>query len=339
MSRAVKSTISSLVFSMFGVIIVFCVPSSAFAQGIPGIGTPISMVIEPANPKPLETVSISLQSFSVNIDQASITWLSGGKVIQKGTGLKAITVQAGGLGSSKTIEAIVSTKEAGELSASVAIRPADLTLVWQAASYVPPFYKGKALLPFGGSYKVVAMPEILDKSGKRIDPRTLIYAWKKNGANQSSVSGYGKSFFVSSQTSFVRQGDEIAVEVTHPTDGFTVSGSIEVAPIAPEIHLYEDSPLYGIVSEKELGDRITLANEEISIAAEPFFFSVIDKQSSLLDYTWTLNSASAPDFQNRSTIILRRTDKAAGSSEIGLTIGNSARLLQGANRSLLIRYE
>ncbi len=337
MSRASKSTFSPLVFLVFSAF--FVLPASSFAQGIPGVGAPITLTADPVNPKPLQAVSLDLSSFSVNIDQASITWLAGGKVIGKGTGLKHMTVQAGALGSSKTVEALVSTKEAGELSATTVIRPADLSLVWQAASYVPPFYKGKALLPYGGTYKVVALPEIVDAAGRKADPRALIYSWKKNGAVQQSVSGYGKDFFVSSQTSFVRQGDEVEVEVTNPADGFTVSGSTTVSPIAPEIHFYDDSPIYGVVLEKELGDRITLSNEEISIDSEPYFFSVVGKQSPILDYAWKLNDASVPDFSGKSTITLRRADKAAGSSEVGLSVTNSALLLQGASHSLVIRYE
>lgn len=338
MSRLAKSTffiLSSLVFLVFSVLSV----SSVSAQGIPGISAPLILTMEPANPKPLQTVNLSLKSFSLDIDKASISWTVNGKVAARGIGMKVFSVQAGSLGSSKTVEAVVATDSEGDLSQTAVIRPADLTLIWQAASYVPAFYKGKALLSYGGAYKVVALPEILDANGRKIDPRTLIYAWKKNEAAQQEASGYGKSYFVSSQSSFVRQGDEIAVEVTSPADGFTVSAQTTVVPVAPELHFYEDSPLYGVVFEKEAAGRMKLANEEVTLAAEPFFFSAVDKGSALLGYTWTLGGAAVPEFQDKPSITLRRATAAAGSASIGLSVGNSARLLQGAEQSLLIQYE
>lgn len=327
-----SSVLKVIFFSLF-------FASVAHAQGIPGVGAPIAITANPSNSRPFETITLALQSFSVNIDQADITWYSNGKVIGKGKGLKEISVQAGALGSSKTISVRASTKEAGDISGSIVIRPAELSLVWQAGSYTPAFYKAKALLPFGGVYKVVALPEMIDSNGKKIDPRTLIYSWKKNDTLEQDVSGYGKDSFVSSQTSFVRQGDTISVDVSSPTDGFTTSGSVTIAPVVPEIHFYEDNPLYGIVSERELVRSVTLPNEEISIAAEPFFFSVSSKNNPVLNYSWTLNDATVQDFENKPSVVLRRADAAAGSSEIGLTITNSSKLLQGANQSLILRYE
>lgn len=332
MSGFFKSTLFILLSSLFAV-------SLVHAQGIPGVGTPFTLTLEPTNPKPGDTVTMTLESFSISLDKSVVTWTVDGKVVARGTGLKTASTVAGNLGSTKRVEVDVNSPDSGEFTQSAVIRPANLALVWQAATYVPPFYKGKALESFGATYKVVAIPEILNSSGRAIDPRTLIYSWKKNGANQPDQSGYGKDFFVSTQTSFVRQGDDISVDVTVPADGFSLSGNITVAPQAPEVHLYENSPLYGLLYNNELADRVNLTNEEVTISAEPYFFSVGSTASSLLGYSWTLNGASVSDFANKSSITLRRTESSAGSAEIGVSLTNSAKLLQGADKTLIIRYE
>jgi hypothetical protein len=71
-----------------------------------------------------------------------------------------------------------------------------MTLLWQANdAYVPPFYKGKALLTEGSDVKIVAMPEIKSGSGT-INPKNLTYSWKKDYTNDPDGSGYGIHSYV-----------------------------------------------------------------------------------------------------------------------------------------------
>ncbi|MBX4209356.1 hypothetical protein KW799_01525 [Candidatus Parcubacteria bacterium] len=332
MSRSLKSTFFLLILSLS----VFHI---AHAQGIPGVGSPLALLLNPLNPQPGETVSMSLQSFSISLDQAYITWIVDGKVVAKGTGTKTASAVAGGLGSIKRVEARVSSPGNGDFSETASIRPARLSLLWQAATYAPPFYKGKALESFGAAYKIVAMPEIYGTSGRKIDPHALVYTWKKNDAVQADASGYGKSSFISSQSGFVRQGEDISVDVTSPADDFTVSAHIAMTPIVPEIHIYEKSPLYGTIYGNEISDRFDLRNEEITLSAEPYFFSANGKLSSVLGYMWTVNGLSVADPGSKDSLTLRKTAGSRGSSDVELSISNSARLLQGANKEIIIRYE
>jgi hypothetical protein len=330
MSGLFKSTLLFLAFSLF-------VVSFAYAQGIPGVGTPFSLSLEPQNPKPGETVSMTIESFSVDLDQSTVTWFVDGKIISSGKGVKAATVTAGGLGTEKNVEVEVDS-ERGQFTQTAAIRPTNLSIVWQAATYVPPFYKGKALESYGAAYKVVAIPEIVDGNGRRVNPKSLVYTWKKNDAIEKDQSGYGRDSFISTQTSFTREGDDIFVEVVS-ADGFSTSGGITIVPQTPEIHFYEKSPLYGVLYGNELTDRLNLIHEEVTVSAEPYYFSTKSKLSSVLQYAWTLNDSSISEFDSKDEITLRKVTGSTGSAEIGLTLTNTAKLLQGADRSLLIRYE
>ena len=60
--------------------------------------------------------------------------------------------------------------------------------------YVPPFIK-ENLAPSQGQFKVVAIPNLINQSGK-VNMNNLSYVWKKDGKAQSDSSGLGKSSFI-----------------------------------------------------------------------------------------------------------------------------------------------
>ncbi len=207
----------------------------------------------------------------------------------------------------------------------------------ESDTYTPPFYKGKALHSYNGSFKVIALPEFIDMSGKIIDPKELIYSWSKNGNVVADSSGYGKSTFISSQTSYLREGEDITVEVSAPRDNIVAQRNITIKPTVPKIIFYENSPLHGVVYEKSLSGSFGLKNEEISIIAEPFFFSIPSRNSSNLETTWKLNGSTVYNSQNKTDITLRKVGDT-GASNLGITIQNKAKLLQGANNNVVIQY-
>ncbi len=330
MFSVLKSTFFLLSLSLFFF-------STVFAQGIPGVGTPVTILVSPENPRPGETVFLSAQSYSFDIDSAAITWKVNGKTVASGNGIKRVEVVAGEVGTIKTVEVTAITPE-GPFAQTVEIRPANIDLLWESASYVPAFYKGKALFSYGGSYKITAFPHITDRSGKRLDPKTLVYKWSKNGTLDDTASGYGKTSYVSIQSSFVRSGDDISVTVQTPNENFSFSESVTLSPVDPEIIFYEKNPLYGIWLENALPSILNLDREEIAVEAEPYFFSSNSKVLNL-EYQWSLNDQSVFNFDNKSTLILRKIEGESGTSNIELNLSNGTHILQGASRNLTIRHE
>ena len=117
------------------------------------------------------------------------------------------------------------------------------------------------------------------------------------------------------------------------------SNSILITPAVPYVSFYEKSPLYGIIYEKSLRNRTSLTNEEVSIIAEPFFFSIPNRDSSNLSYTWTLNGSPLPDFSGESLMTLRKAGGEAGRADLRVVLQNNMKLLQGASQNLTIFYE
>jgi len=328
MYRLIKSSI--LFFVLF-----LSVFSFAQAQGIPGVTEPVTIKVSPQFPKPNTTITVSTQSFSTDLNRATITWISGGKVIKQGIGATSTTLPSGKAGVLTSVEVSVATADIGTISQSVSWRPADVILAWKTDGYIPPFYMGKALESYGSSFRVTAIPEFFTSSGNRIDPKTLVYTWKKNGTIDPNQSGFGKDSFTSTQASYVRGGDDINVEVSN-NDGSIVAGkTITLSPGIPEIVFYEESPLYGVMYEKALNRSVNLELEEIIILAEPFNVSTNNAFAGL-SLDWNINNAPVSNFKDKNKITLRKAGEIGGESVISLFIQHQTKILQGGQASITI---
>lgn len=333
MYRLIKSSLSLV---SVAVLLILFSHATASAQTVPGISEPVIFEITPEYPRPNQTVMVKTTSYSTDLDKAVFKWTLNGKAYAQGTGMKEIGVKAGKAGTLTIISVEVSTTNFGVIKNDIAFRPVDVTLLWQSDTYVPPFYKGKALHAYNGSFKVTAIPEFFDATGKRINPKTLVYTWKKNGTVQGSASGFGKDSFVTSQTSYMREGEDISVEVSSPKEALAGANSLTISPVVPEINLYENSPLYGLLYNRALGETMNLRSEEVTLRAEPFFMSMFEPLGGLLSFDWTLNNASLGSFQDKAEITLRKQGTTSGRSDLGLVVQHAKKVLQGASANITI---
>jgi len=329
MFRVLKSTL----FSLF----IFCSLFTAVsAQSIPGVSEPITLESAPGLPKPNTEVVISAESLSTDLNRAQFSWFVNDKLYRKGTGLTEITIPSGKSGSITTVSIEVKTSDIGFIRNQIVIKPADVTLVWKSDGYVPPFYKGKSLELYGSSFMVTAIPEFFTANGTKIDPKTLVYTWTKNGNAEPIQSGYGKDTFTDKQTSFVRGGDDIRVEVSTLSHDIGATATITLSPVSPDFVFYENSPLYGIIYETALSESFTLVNEELSLLVEPYNISTKKPLSEALTYDWTLNDTPVTTFKDKNGITLRKTGTVSGQSDIQINIQNTDRLLQGGQAGITI---
>ncbi|MBI5134569.1 MAG: hypothetical protein HZA81_04295 [Candidatus Taylorbacteria bacterium] len=333
MLRFIKGTILSLFAALL--LVASALSSGVSAQTIPGISEPIVFSVVPEYPRPNQTIYVSAQSYSTDLNKAIFKWSVNGEIYAEGVGLKEISLKLGKTGTATSISIEVSTPDFGVIRNGMLFRPADVTLLWQSDTYVPPFYEGKALHSYNGAFKVTAIPEFFDQSGKRINPKDLIYTWKKNGTVQGSASGFGRDSFTTSQTSYMREGEEITVEVSSPKENLAGSAFTTVVPSLPEIVFYENSPLYGLMYEKALRNSFDLLSEEITLRAEPFYISGLDPLDGFLSFDWKMNGGSIADFKDRNEIVLRKSG-TGGRSDINLVVQHRAKLLQGAQGSITI---
>jgi len=153
-----------------------------------------SIVLSPENPGLSEEVVVTLESASIDLGLSNITWSLNNSVRLVGIGERRARFTLGSLGTTYSLEVLVETDTGERFLQSVLIEPREVNIVWEAFSYTPPFYRGKALAPSAGLITFVAMPEIADSGGKRIDPKKLVYSWNQELASRVLCSKM--SFFV-----------------------------------------------------------------------------------------------------------------------------------------------
>jgi hypothetical protein len=136
----------------------------------------VSVNVQPENPTPYENVTISLVSYASNLDSVLINWSLNGKTVLAGIGKKEFSMKAGADGSTSTITVSISLPD-GMIEKKILIKPNLMVLLWQANdSYVPPFYKGKAMPSPESEVKVVAMPDV-------VNSKNMTYSWQKDYNN------------------------------------------------------------------------------------------------------------------------------------------------------------
>jgi hypothetical protein len=288
------------------------------------------------NPKPNEQVTLTLESFSVDLSSASIVWIVSGKTYAQGVGVRKITVQAGKTGVSVPVKAVVSTPQGREFEKSITLRSSSVDMILESRGYTPPFFDGKTPLTYQNSVRVIAVPHISRDGLAEIDPKTLVYSWKRDGKYITDSQGYGKQS-VDIQLDTIPKPLNVEVEVYNREQTLNSKGSISIEPSAPSVLFYEESSLYGILFNKVLTGRVQLKNEEMRVRAVPYGFN-IDPDNDSNTYTWSINNVEQPDLLKNQSITIRPKDGAEGSSNISLDIRNTVSILQGARDQFTLYF-
>lgn len=296
----------------------------------------ISIGLLPANPQPNQSIQITIESYSINLDASKITWYVNGKEVRKGTGVKNIYTQTGKLGTETSVKVTVDTGT-GIFTKNISIMPASVSIIWEARTYTPPFFKGKALFSHQSNIVFVAAPRII-ANGKEIPKENLIYTWSKNGTTLGDQNGYGR-YMLPITGSIISRPLSIDLEVSDPDTGITAFNTIDIAPIEPEIINYIVDPLYGVQYNKALSGSLPLKGREVTLIAVPYFFS---SQRAVnggeLTYTWSINGDTISDNLNTNTRVFRKVGDVFGISNISLKVEQINRLLQFASSDVSIDF-
>lgn len=310
------------------------VPALAFAQAVP---EPIQYVVTPETPGARETVTIEAQGVGSFLGDATLTWTQDGKVVKTGVGERTYSFTTGGLGQKTTVSVSIDSSQ-GYFAKSFVFNPSRINLVWEADTSVPPFYLGKALYSGGSSYKVLALPTVYSGTA-RITPNALSYRWSYRGDAVPDASGLGR-FTFSRTGDQLQPSEDVGVEVYY---GATKVGSasISIPAVDPTIVFYERDSLRGALYDRALPAALSLQAKELTVQAEPFYFSTATQKRGLIPFAWTLNDteASGPD-SARGILTLRQSGSGAGEATLGLSLQNNNpdQFVQAATANIRIEF-
>ncbi len=319
---------------IFVVIISFCLPffSSAFAIK----DEHITIKTKPSYPNANQFVTVSVGSHITDLGDAEILWFLNGLLQKKGVGETSFTFETGDLGETSNIIAQITSPHFSPIEKTINIRPAEVDLFWEADSYTPPFYKGKALRSYGSGLKVVAVPSFIDDNGGLIDHKKLSYRWELEGFVLGSRSGKGKNTIYLSGEEVLMQ-DLLVLEVYSIDNRIKAKRGITLADYDPKIIFYEEDPLLGTNYDHAITGDFNLSRDEIVVRAIPYFFSTFDVLGGGLEYNWSLNNERLNDFKD-SVITLRQGGDEGGVASLYLQIENIYKILQSTSDGFNINF-
>src|SRR3990172_6069368 len=233
----------------------------------------ISVLINPESPAPLENVDLSVSSFAVDLDKAQISWRLNGQLVLSRIGVKSFSFRTEEAGTPTTIDISIAVAGLPGLNKRVIIQPGEVDLLWEAVdSYVPPFYRGKALPSSEGEIKVTAIPNIVTPTGIKLTDDAFSYNWKRNFNVDQGLSGYGKKSY-SFKNSYLEGVEDISVSVSSVLGNYSAGGKTSITPTNPKIIFYEKDPVLGIKYGEAITGGFTLRKNAMTITALPYFFS------------------------------------------------------------------
>lgn len=328
MKRTLLLMIMILGFSFAGL------PVVSHAQNIQIVNAgDVFLTTNPDLPGPFEQVTISLESYVVNLDTSGITWIVDGEQIASGVGQKSITVTTRDIGDPLLVEVRIRWNQIDTLVKRVRIEPAYVDLLWEAVnSYVPPFYRGKALPTSESFLRVVALPSGL------ITNDQYVYTWEHNGDVKPDRSGFRKHSFLI-RNNFFDKRFQVDVTVTGRLRPFRAQASLFLPRYEPEIHFAVETIDQTPVIKENGG--FTINGQLNRLIAHPYYFSAADGFDTL-DFEWSIDgeryfpSVSLSGLDNEIPLV--PSTEGSGFSNVTVQVVNNNEILQQAAAETQIRF-
>lgn len=206
---------------------------------------------------------------------------------------------------------------------------ADVDLLWQAKTYVPPFYEGKALWTNQSDIVFTAVPTGFS------NPSALIYRWSKDGVVLGSNSGVNRRSLAISD-GILSLSTQIKVDVFGSSSADPLaSATVTLRPTYVRPLVYEDNPLYGLMLNNAIEKSFTMTDPEVSFAALPVFGQATLRTAPAYSYTWSTNSA---DIKSGNKVTYRAPANEPGSSSVTLKTVNSRVLMPYEEKGFTINF-
>lgn len=313
---------------------VYCLPSGLSAYTETSTGPEILVTLSPANPGANQQVTATLQSFALDLDRSDISWYVDEVKKDSGPARKTFSFRMGPAGEELRLSVHVETPDGIVAEKVLTMNPANVDLVWEAVTYAPPLYKGKAQPSPGSLIRVVALPSFTDNRGGAVGSEKLIYEWQKDFSKDFGASGRGKSSFTFTMSDGLASTD-ISVRVSDESGVLVAENKLSLSPKQPIIRLYEEHPLEGTLYERAINNTLSMRATEFTLRAEPFGLYA---SGAPLDYAWQVDSSVAtPHNDARNLLTLRQDKGTSGSSALSLSISNLAKSLTAAT-NLVINF-
>src|SRR3989344_2741200 len=312
--------------------------STAKAQSVASapLGSPFSLESSPSTPGPDEVVTLTIKSFSLDLNRSDVAWYVNDELVADHAGQTELSIKTETTGDT-VITVVVTTADGNIYQNNLSVRPTSVDLLWEAGSYVPPFYQGKALLGINSPITIVAIPHMRLTNGSLIAPEDIVFTWKQGTRVLGSKSGRGKNTLTLTSYPFFKALD-IRVEAESVEGGLNAKNQISVSPVSPFILFYESHPTRGVQLENARRGSFTLQNDEVSLVAEPYFFVSTERRDVNLIYSWRVYNESVSNPSVDQSLITLRPTGGGGSASLHVSLRHNVNILQQADANIAINF-
>ncbi len=275
----------------------------------------VRILVTPDTPKTGDTMHLEAESALFDLTKSVLTWRIDGQVVAQGTGATKAEYAVGASATSIDVSLSVEDPLWGSASSDLTITPLELDIVFDAPTYVPPFYRGRALPSGGGSMRLQAIARFPGTRGTLADS-SITYTWRRNNRILTSLSGLGKSNIVIDAPT-PGDTDTISVRASANDDTLSATASVAIPSSEPAVMLYEDHPLFGVLFHSALPQEIP-SRGDITVAAVPYFVTAQRLNDPVLKYSWRINEQPATASSTQKNEITLRSDSGTQSLELEL---------------------
>lgn len=295
---------------------------------------PVQYTIIPEQPGPNEQVTIQAEGVGQFLGNSTITWQQNGKTVEGAANSPTFRFTTGGVGTATRIHIRIDSATQGTITRDFVFNPSVVNMIWEADTYTPLLYKGKALYTAGSPLKVVAYPTVF-VGGALVPASKLSFQWRHNDTPDPASSGLGKNIF--SFTGDQLQREETVSVSIYSGNAIVARGDVTIPASSPKVIFYPQDPLRGELLGSAFGTQASLPQTETTFKAEPYFFSARSVRNGELQYNWTLNDqdTTGPDAA-KGMLTLRQTGSGVGSADLGVSVQNTgtSQLIQAASAAL-----
>jgi hypothetical protein len=289
--------------------------------------------LEPENPEPQSVVTLTVGSYSFNVNTARITWKSRGKIILEGQGERKLKIRTGEVGESSVVTVTIATVDGTSVEQTITISPSSIALLYEAPkSYVPLFYEGRSLPADGAEVRVTAFPS-MSEGGRILTSSSLSYSWYVNDSLLSSVSGINKQT-ARINLDYLANKTDIRVLVHSPL-GNSAEKTITIYPHEVMPLLYEYDPILGTNFMKNLAGRYETTKDFV-LSLEPFYAS--NEYNDPMSSIWYLDGLPSTPLDGR-ILALRPKENDYGSKLLSIDVFGSDKILQKATAKLELIFD
>jgi len=246
----------------------------------------LTLSMSPEYPAPGETVRLSIQTHALDLPRSQVIWYVNKREVGRGFGLSEITAQLGAAGSATEIRVVAEDIEGLIATSETVIRPTEVDLLWEATSYVPPFYEGRPLPGGSTPIRAQAVARLRASGGALIPERDIVYTWYRN--NTIVSSGRGKSSALLPGP-LLFGADSIRVTVESADRTLKGAAQTRIVAVEPFLSFHEDHPLFGVLYHRSLEGSVNTLETELDVTAVPYFADITSPSDQALIYEWKMN--------------------------------------------------